>query len=360
MKNLMVQKVTSYNLIQQVLAKDLYSESGVLLLSKGTELKASDITLLMNHHIYEVGVQMDSPPLSTQIVEQYNGLWTYEDYQLREDYLHSLENVKLLFHKVLNGKISPLDDFMKAFTPVLEKTLRYSYLFHPLHKIKGHDEYTYRHSLNVGLLSGVIGKILGLSSQETFLLGQMGLLHDIGKLKINDEVLSKPGKLSQEEFKHIKLHTYYGFELLKNMEGAHELLYNAALSHHERLDGTGYPEKLMGDDIPFFVQIISVADTYDAICSDRIYKDKASPYYAAQELMEGIHKKKYNPSIVIPFVRYLAEGFVGDQAVLNTGETGDVILIHPEEPDRPTLQIGGKHVDLRTKRDLQIIDLIVS
>jgi HD-GYP domain-containing protein (c-di-GMP phosphodiesterase class II) len=356
----MIQKITSYNLIEHILAMDLYSESGVLLLRKGTNLKASDITLLMNHHIYEIEVEMGSTTLSTTIVEQFNGLWTYEDYQLKEDYLHSLGNVKLLFEKVLNGKISPLDDFMQSFTPLLEKTLKFSYLFHPLHKIKGHDEYTYRHSLNVGLLSAVIGKILGFSTEETLLLGQMGLLHDIGKLKIKDVILSKPGKLSQEEFSHVKLHTSYGFEILKDMEGAHELIYKAALSHHERLDGTGYPEKLVGDAIPFLVQIISVADTYDAICSDRIYKDRASPYFAAQELMDGVYAKKYNPSIVVPFVRYLAEGFIGDQAVLNTGEIGDVVLIHPEEPNRPTLQIGSKHVDLRTERDLQIVDLIVN
>jgi HD-GYP domain-containing protein (c-di-GMP phosphodiesterase class II) len=357
---LMIQKITSYNLIDHILAVDLYSESGVLLLIKGTKLKATDITLLMNHHIYEIEVVEDSSTLSTQIAEQFNGLWTYEDYQMKEDYLLSLENVKLLFQKVLNGKISPLNDFMQCFTPLLEKTLKFSYLFHPLHKIKGHDEYTYRHSLNVGLLSAVIGKILGLSSEETLLLGQMGLLHDIGKLKVNDAILSKPGRLSQEEFSHVKLHTSYGFEILKDMEGAHELIYNAALSHHERLDGSGYPENLVGSAIPFLVQIISVADTYDAICSDRIYKDKASPYFAAQELMDGVYDKKYNPSIVIPFVRYLSEGFVGDQAVLNTGEIGDVVLIHPEEPSRPTLQIGNKHVDLRTERDLQIVDLIVN
>jgi HD-GYP domain-containing protein (c-di-GMP phosphodiesterase class II) len=357
---MMVQKATSYHLIQQILAKDLYSETGVLLLSRGTVLKASDITMLMNYHIYDIEIEIDPSAVSPQISKQLNDLWTYKDYQLKEDYLHSLENVKLLFQEVLSGKISPLEEYMQMFTPLLEKTLRYSYLFHPLHKIRGHDEYTYRHSLNVGLLSAVIGKILGLAAHETFMLGQMGLLHDIGKVMVNDEFLNKPGKLSQEEFKHVKLHTSYGYEILKQMEGTHEFIYQGALSHHERLDGSGYPQQLKGEETPFLVQILAVADSYDAICSDRIYRHKASPYYAAHELMNGVYKKKYHPQIVIPFVRYLAEGFVGDQAVLNNGEIGDVILIHPEEPDRPTLQLGNKHVDLRKERDLHIIDLIVS
>jgi HD-GYP domain-containing protein (c-di-GMP phosphodiesterase class II) len=159
---------------------------------------------------------------------------------LKEYYLDSLEKIKELFQEVLSGEISPLKNFMLTFTPLFEKTLNHSYLFHPLHKIKGHDEYTYRHSLNVGLLSGVIGKILGLPAHETFLLGQMGLLHDLGKVKIKDNVLNK-------------------------MEGTNEAIYNGALSHHERLDGSGYPQGLKGEEISFLTQILSVADTYERV-----------------------------------------------------------------------------------------------
>jgi HD-GYP domain-containing protein (c-di-GMP phosphodiesterase class II) len=354
----MVQKLTSYALIHRVLANDIYSSSGTLLLSKGKELQASDITLLMNHGIFETDVAHTF--ISKKVLEQYNDLWTYNDYQLkdlRDSYLDSLERIKELFQEVLSGEISPLSEFMLTFTPIFEKTLNYSYLFHPLHKIKGHDEYTYRHSLNVGLLSGVIGKILGLPAHETFLLGQMGLLHDIGKVKIKDNVLNKPGKLSNEEFDQIKSHTYFGFELLNKMEGTNEDIYNGALSHHERLDGSGYPQGLKGDEISFLTQILSVADTYDAICSDRIYQHKSSPYYAAQELMDGVYQGRYSSKIVIPFVRYLAEGYIGDQAILDNGQVGEVILIHPEEPHRPTLKIEGEYIDLRTHRSLKIIDL---
>lgn len=351
----MVQKLTSYTLIHRVLSNDIYSSSGALLLSKGIQLQASDVTLLMNHSIYEVDIERTA--ISKEVSDQFKELWTLNDYQLKELYLHNLEKIKELFQEVISGEISPLNEFMLTFTPLLEMALKHSYLFHPLHKIKGHDEYTYRHSLNVGLLSGVIGKILGLPAQETFLLGQMGLLHDIGKVKIKDNVLNKQGKLSDEEFAHIKCHTYFGYELLKKMEGANEAIYNGALSHHERLDGSGYPEGLKVDEIPFLIQILSVADTYDAICSDRIYRDKASPYYAAQELMDGVYHGKYSSKIVIPFVRYLAEGHIGDQAILDNGLVGEIVLIHPEEPHRPTIKIGGEYLDLRTQRDVQIIDL---
>lgn len=353
----MVQKLTSYTLIHRILANDIYSKSGTLLLSKGSQLLASDITLLMNHGIYEIDIE--STFISKKISEQYKGLWAFNDYQLKEHYLHSLKKIKELFQEVLSGEISPLSDFMLTYIPLFEITLAHSYLFHPLHKIKGHDEYTYRHSLNVGLLSGVIGKILGLPEHETFLLGQMGLLHDIGKVKIKDNVLNKQGKLSKEEFDHIKRHTYFGFELLSSMEGTNKYIYNGALSHHERLDGSGYPNGLKDDEISFLVQVLSVADTYDAICSERIYQHKASPYYAAQELIEGVYQGKYSPKVVIPFVRYLAEGYIGDQAILDNGQVGEVILIHPEEPHRPTLKIDREYLDLRMHRDIHIVDLII-
>lgn len=354
----MVQKKTSYSLIHKTLADDVYSISGRLLLIKGARLQAPDITLLMNNRIYEVDI--DTTYIAKELSEQYNGLWSLNNYQLKIEYLHSLERMKELFQEVLNNEISPLNDFMLTFTPLFEKTLAHSYLFHPLHKIKGHDEYTYRHSLNVGLLCGVIGKILGLPASETFLLGQMGLLHDIGKVKIKDNVLNKQEKLSDEEFDHIKCHTYFGFELLNTMKGTNECIYNGALSHHERLDGSGYPEGRKEDEIPFLIQILSVADTYDAICSDRIYRQKSSPYFAAQELMEGVYKGKYSSKVVIPFIRYLAESYIGNQAILDNGQVGEVVLIHPEEPHRPTLKVEGGYLDLRLDRDVHIVDLIAN
>jgi len=351
---------TTYQLIDQILSKDIFSESGLLLLSQGTRLDAADVTMLLNRDILEVEVYDEIHSVSNKVTSQINDLWAQNNYELKDSYLNCLDTIKVLFKEAVTDKICPISKFMESYTPLLERTLEYSFLFHPLHKIKGHDEYTYRHSINVGLLSGVIGKIIGLSKDEQYLLGQMGLLHDIGKLKIDDEILNKPGRLNSDEFDEIKMHTVYGHEILKKMDGVTELIYEGALSHHERLDGSGYPYRLTGDQIPFMVQILSVADTYDAICSDRIYKLKSSPYYAANELMHGIYKGYFNPEIVIPFVRYLADSSVGDQAILDNGKSGEVVYIFPEEPHRPLIKVEDKYIDLRRERDIQIIDILSS
>jgi HD-GYP domain-containing protein (c-di-GMP phosphodiesterase class II) len=352
----MTRKTTSYHLIDQVLAKNIYSNSGVLLLSQGHVIKVTDIEMLLNREIYKLEIDERVLPLSENISSQYTDLWASSSYALKDQYLESLTKIKNLFQTSIDGRLLPLNDFMKAYSPLLEKTLTHSFLFHPLHKIKGHDEYTYRHSLNVGLLSAVIGKILQLPANETLLLGQMGLLHDIGKLKVEDNILNKPGKLTQEEFIDMKQHTIYGYELLKEMEGTNEYIYNGALYHHERLDGTGYPYGIKGEEIPFLIQIVSVADTYDAICSDRAYRKRSSPYYAAQELMNSAYSGKLNLRIVIPFLRYLAEGYIGDNATLDNGEVGEIVFIHAEEPHRPLIRVGEEYIDLRKRRDIQILD----
>ena len=355
-------KATSYHLIDQLLASDIYSESGVLLLPKGYRLKAADITMLLNREIYEVQInhstEASPSTISETVSEQFSDLWINPNNSLKEKYLSSLENIKSLFKQSIHEQIPSLQEFMEVYAPLFEETIQQSFLFHPLHKIRGHDEYTYRHSINVGLLSGVIGKVLGLKYNEIYLLGQMGLLHDLGKLKIQEQILNKPGKLTQDEYNIIKRHTIYGYELLQEMKGTNESINRGALSHHERLDGSGYPYKVKGDEIPFLIQILSVADTYDAICSDRIYQQKASPYYAVQELMMGVHLGKFSPTIVIPFVNYLTEGYVGDQAVLDNGDIGEVIYIHPEEPHRPLIRIGSDYLDLRKHRNINILDVI--
>ncbi|WP_025027332.1 HD-GYP domain-containing protein [Caldalkalibacillus mannanilyticus] len=353
-------KTTSYHLIDHMLSKDIFSDNGLLLLSQGTKLDAADITMLLNRQIVEIEVYDEVHSVSKKVTTQIKDLWAHNDYELKDHYLYCLDTIKGLFQQSVNDKICPLSDFMETYSPLLERTLEYSFLFHPLHKIKGHDEYTYRHSINVGLLSGVIGKILGLSKNEQYLLGQMGLLHDIGKLRVHDDILNKPGNLSQEEFDAIKLHTVYGYEILKKMEGVSELIYEGALYHHERLDGSGYPYRLKEGEIPFMIQILSVADTYDAICSDRIYKLKSSPYYAANELMQGIYKGNFNPEIVVPFVRYLANSSVGDQALLDNGKSGEIVYIFPEEPHRPLIKVENEYLDLRVERHIQIVDIASS
>jgi HD-GYP domain-containing protein (c-di-GMP phosphodiesterase class II) len=346
----------SYSLVNHILASDVYTHSGVLLLAKGSVLRDTDITMMMDRGIQEINIE---EPISTQLSNQMEEIWDEDDPIIKEYYLSSLENTKSLFLRSMYDDVPPKVEFLETFVPLLEMTLKHSYLYHPLNRIKGHDEYTYRHSLNVGILSSIIGKLIGLSYDECITLGEMGLFHDIGKMKVPQEILQKSGPLTEQEFEEVKLHTLYGYQMLRDMEGTNDLILQGALLHHERLDGSGYPQGVKGEQIPFLVQILSVADTYDAICSDRVYRKKNSRYFAGVELINGVYKGQFNPKIVIPFVHYLSQGLVGFKAILDNGESGEIVLIHSDEPHRPLIRIGDYFVDLRRQRDMQILELVL-
>lgn len=349
----MINQKTSYHLVDSVVAKDIFSDLGVLLISVGTRLQAHDITLLLEHRIPEVNIE---DPISTEFTEQIRDLSVQDE--LIDRYLHTLRKAKELFQKIDHGVLPRFEQITDSYQSLTELHVKHGYFFLHLNKIHGHDEYTFRHSINVSIIASLIGKLVGLSQERCKLLGMMGLLHDIGKMKVPPHILLKPGRLTAEEYEEMKAHTIHGYELLRQIEGTDEMIQIGALYHHERLDGSGYPEGLSGDQIPIEVQILSVADIYDAICSDRVYKQKDSGYLAGIELMESVYNGKLNPRIVLPFVYYLIEGFIGGQATLSNGDQAEVMMIHIDEPHRPLLRMGKRYIDLRKERQLEIVNIL--
>ncbi|NGQ95663.1 HD-GYP domain-containing protein [Brevibacillus sp. SYP-B805] len=353
---------TSYSLIGKTLEHDVFNEHGLLLLSKGTVLTRNDISLLISHKIYMVPVLVSpdfpfsSPEPSHSVISQIEDL--LKSRGAAEKYLTALEQTKELFGKVTEVYIPPLRQFTHAFFPLLDQVIKETGLFTPLYLIEGSDNYTYRHSINVGILSALIAKLLNRTTEEVILLGQAGLLHDVGKMFIPQEILMKPGRLTDDEFEIMKQHTILGAQILSRMEGTNEVIIQCALLHHERRDGSGYPQGRKGLDIPIESQIVGVADVFDAICSDRVYKSRNSPFEAAKVLWTLTCDGLLNPEIVNRFINYIATLYVGSNALLNTGEEVEVILIHMDEPMRPLVRRGDEYLDLRKHRSLSIEKMI--
>ena len=171
--------------------------------------------------------------------------------------------------------------------------------------IDAKDEYTRGHSRRVSEYAAAIAKELGLSENEVSDIRFIGLLHDIGKIGIPDSVLNKPGKLTDEEYQVMKSHTTIGAEILKDINMI-EGLDTGAKYHHERFDGHGYPDGLSGEDIPYFARIIAVADAYDAMSSNRIYRRHLDPSRVTDELKRGIGVQ-WDPDCVNALLRLLQE-----------------------------------------------------
>lgn len=137
-----------------------------------------------------------------------------------------------------------------------------------------YDEYLYQHSFQVTLYSLAIAKELGYSSNDLRNIGIGAMLHDVGKLMVPTSILLKPGRLSDEEYETMKHHTTYGFEILRNLHTISLLVAHCAFQHHERLDGSGYPRGLVDYEIHPYAKVIAVADVFDAVTSNRVYREK--------------------------------------------------------------------------------------
>lgn len=189
-----------------------------------------------------------------------------------------------------------------------EETLKLLYL------LKQNHPHTYLHSINVANYSVSLGERLNLNKSDLEKLKLIGLLHDIGKLNIPNSILKKPGKLTDEEFEIMKSHPVYSVELLKRAGFTNEEVLRSIKAHHERIDGTGYPRSLKGNQIPLFAKIVSIADSFEAMTSNRCYRKGKDLDYARNELINGAGKQ-FDKEIVNVFIDLIDSTFSKEKVV---------------------------------------------
>ncbi|MBP3544222.1 MAG: HD-GYP domain-containing protein [Lachnospiraceae bacterium] len=200
------------------------------------------------------------------------------------------------------------------------------------------DDSTFDHSINAAIYAMILAKRLGYPRARTKKLAMGALLHDIGKTLVNQKILYKPGKLTAAEFEHVKQHTVLGYEALKKNDGLTEISRVMALSHHERLDGSGYPHGLKADDIHEFVRIASIVDVYDALISERCYHKKRTVYEAVS-VMKAEAIGRMDVGLLTTFVKCLAIYPNGTMVKLSDGMTGIVKSQNDQMPYRPVVRI---------------------
>ncbi|WP_335870882.1 HD-GYP domain-containing protein [Bacillus sp. 2205SS5-2] len=336
----------SFDLVDEILGEDIFSQQGILLLKKGIILSESHILLLQNHKFGQT-ISMEKKSTQKTLPLKSKNENEYDDFT---EYLASE------FQKIQDGfSLANIPVILKKFSALEEKThndIAITTLFQKQSTAKNH---LIQHSIHVGLLASQIGKVLSYSRLQCQLLAQMGLLHDIGMLKISQKISKKTDSLTTNEWEEIKSHPTIGYDLLKNVPYISPLISQAALLHHERVDGSGYPMKVNERKIHLLIQIISVADTFNAICSHRTYSSNQSYFTAVTELMNEVHNNKLNPAIVIPFVRYIMRQHLRQQVELDTGEIAEIIFIHENEPHQPLIKLNEEFIDLRKHPTMKIV-----
>jgi HD-GYP domain-containing protein (c-di-GMP phosphodiesterase class II) len=214
---------------------------------------------------------------------------------------HSTAEMKRLFTAVHAGEGMNLDDFTPLVCEVMSSVSRNPHALIALTRLRSRDEYTFIHSLSVSALLTRFGRSLGMSELDVFELGLAGLLHDVGKMIVPDQVLNKPGSLTDEEFALIRTHPEQGYILLSQTPDTPHVVLDVCRHHHERIDGTGYPFRLKGDAISRAARIAAICDVYDALTSQRAYKSAWSPEEAICRMYEW--SGHFDRDLLVQFMR---------------------------------------------------------
>ncbi|MFC4098520.1 HD-GYP domain-containing protein [Paenibacillus xanthanilyticus] len=319
------------------LRADVFAASGAHILSAGTRLERRHVRLLQANRVI----------LRSQDVTAFS-------YEEEASIKEALTDIRHVFQSAATGGKLPVVDYVKdrILPKVLSLASRYTRLIDLLHLLQDKDEYTYKHTFAVGIISSIIGRWLGVRGQELVRLTMAASVHDIGKSGIPSEVLLKPGRLTEAEFDLMKRHTRQGYELLL-ASGFDERTALVALQHHEREDGTGYPNGLQADQIHFFSKIVAVADVFHAMTSNRVYKS-AMPFYEVLSLMWEGKLGTFHSHILYVFIKQIMELNIGKSVVLNDGVPGNIIYVSSSAPLKPLVNRQGKIVDLSREQHITI------
>ena len=256
-------------------------------------------------------------------VEDYT---TEEKKVVIEKYVGTVSYMKNVFDVARQFKNVKMEDMVKTTKDTIADLLDNYSLVHVVKNLRGSDDYTYQHSVNVGVLAGIIGRWLKMDESRIQDLVLAGILHDIGKSQIPLHILNKPGKLTETEFAVMKQHTVFGYKILTNIEGLSDEITLAALQHHERIDGSGYPFGLSSEKISDFSKIIAVADTYDAVTTDRVYQPKRPPL-AVMEILGDEMFKKMDARSCLSMLLQIRDSLQGRRVILKNGEEGTIIFV---------------------------------
>lgn len=256
----------------------------------------------------------------------------------RAAYQHTLDEVSNVLDDLRAGRKLSVPAVRASVTGMIDSVIRNPDAFLWLTRLKDKDNYTYAHCVDACSLAVAFGRHLGFSRFELENLAVGTLLIDVGKMKLPDELLHKPGRLTSAEAALFRRHVAYGVEIVSGMKGSNALIIDTILHHHERHNGKGYPNAVPGHQIPVFGRIAAVVDCYDAITSDRPYARAISSYAAIQKLYEW-RDKDFQTDMVEQFIQCLGVFPVGTVVELNTGEVGIVIAQNRVRRLRPKVML---------------------
>jgi HD-GYP domain-containing protein (c-di-GMP phosphodiesterase class II) len=323
-----------------------------LLIKEGTVVTEEIITRLKKAYFLEkIEINVSEEVIAQNTKEA-------EMQRVEETFKEISVGLKELFEKLGHVKKNKVTE-LRIFSEKILNELKSTEIVISTVGFKGNgNDPIYRHGVNVAVLSGLLGKWIGLEQSKINLLIYSALLHDFGITKLEQKYQNKQDILMQEKYKEIKQHAKIGYKYVDSIEYLDKSVSYGVLMHHEREDGSGYPIGITGEKIHCFAKIIAIADELDVMNSDESYLSKRGPFEILEIIKEkGLNKLDYEYSKI--FLEHIANYYMGEDVLLSTGETAKILQIDMNDLSKPLLLKDGDFLDLSKHKDVYIKELIL-
>ncbi len=267
------------------------------------------------------------------------------------EYARKLQQIREEFKDVIGSAITDRKVSMDIIFPMVDtldmtiKEIDLAFILHWSSYLRDMDEYLQTHSINVAIFSGKLAEWLGMNKEQIHKAVMIGLLHDLGKTQVPPEILNKPGRLTPGEFEVIKLHPLYSWGIVKKSGVTDEEILAGVRGHHEKVNGTGYPDGLSFHEISDYAKITEIADIYDAMVAQRVYKESRTPF----EVLDEFYKEKYaelDLHMVEVFLDKMRTGLIGKEVILSNGRIGKIVFIEEGRYRYPLVETDNKVIQL--------------
>lgn len=349
-----------------ILAEDVYTDADKLVVTCNTVLNDIVIQKIRKYGIFHILVYEKEKEEAT-LEEEIEAKDVYlhkekvrksQDFSMfKQDFEKSINGLKKTFGRILeDNDLNETEKLLNRVNAMVKHGHGTLHIMDMLNCMREYDDVTYAHSISVGLLCRLIGEWLKYPENELQALTLAGLVHDIGKLQISNSIISKPGKLTTQEYHIVQTHPKLGYNILKDKD-FDERVKLAALMHHERCDGSGYPFHLPSDKIDYWSKIVSIADVYDAMTADRSYRNGMCPFEVL-EIWQKDGYMKYDTGLLMMFMEKTAYSYINSAVRLSDGRIGEIVSIPKDSLTRPLVRIGEDFVDLKQQNDIVIQQII--
>ena len=335
-----------------VLAEDIYDSDHRLIAPKNIPLDIETLITLKTYFVEREDKEILQGSIPFLPEDQRR---TYISF--KNSYLKSYDKIREYINVIQTGELADPKQVIKVTDEIMENVKLKSDVFTYLGYLQVREDFVYDHSICVSLVCRIFAEWLGFNETETEDLVLAGLLHDIGMLKVSDAIIKKEEKLSEEEFVKVKMHPIHGYNLVKDLDISDDVKYGI-LQHHERVDGTGYPNRLTDRQINPVAKVIAILDVFGAMIYDRPYRERFAPFTVIKTF-ERDYLGKLDTEYLMVFLANIAYNYIDRKVRLTNGKLGTIVFINKAQCSAPIIKLdSGEYIDLLFDKSTEIAEVL--